>query len=480
MSLLVEYFPDSSIAFCVTVAASLVFICYMVFDTVYNLSLSPLASFPGPKLWAVSNIPRQVSILGGRSHLTILALHNRYGPVVRTGPNELSFNNPQGFRDIYGLRHGQPPFRKDPEFYGSPLNGIGNSIGGDIDIAFHSRQSLREQEQIVVYYVDLLIQRLRERTNINEMHSAEEDIKIWFNFITFDIIGDLMFAESFDCLKDSQLHPWIACIFDNVKGIALLGVLNQYPLFRRIHGVLLPKSLKRKLLEHQNLCVQKTGCRLQRGASRPDFVTQSSDMDSLTIAGSETTAALLSGCLYYICKHTYIMNQLCKEIRTAFSRDEEITSSKCFGLKYLNAVLEESLRMYPPVAGNLPRLVPKGGSIINGHFIPGDVTVSTHQYASYHSPTNFALPEQFIPERWLGTDNRFDPDKRGVLQPFILGPRNCLGKKLAYMEMRLILSKLVFNFDIDLAPLGDNWNEQKGFIVWDRPPLMVRLVDRFA
>ncbi|EIT74943.1 cytochrome P450 CYP3/CYP5/CYP6/CYP9 subfamily [Aspergillus oryzae 100-8] len=521
MALAAEYFSHAlsqpyGSSFWVAVAASLVFICYITCDTVYNLCLSPLSSFPGPRLWAVSNIPRQLSILGGRSHLKMLALHHRYGPVVRVGPSELSFNSPQGFRDIYGFRRGQPQFQKDPKMYGSPLTGISNSIGGHVDSDTHSRhrrllshsfseRSLREQEGIVVYYVDLFIQRLRERTSVNKIHRAEEDLKSWFNFTTFDIIGDLMFAETFDCLKDSQLHPWIALMFNNVKGIAFLGVLNEYSLFRKMQGALLPKALKQKMLENHKLCAQKADRRLQKGASRPDFVSAilkhglSDDKEEfienqplmsraeihansifITIAGSETTASLLSGCLFYLCKHKYIMDQLNKEIRTTFSKDEEITSSKCFNLSYLNAVLKESLRLYPPVAASLLRLVPKGGCTIDGHFVPEDVTVSTHHYASYRDAANFTFPEQFIPERWLGTDNRFDSDRKDVVQPFSLGPRDCLGKNLAHMEMRLILSKLLFNFDIHLTPESENWGQQKMFIVWDKPALMVRLTDRFA
>ncbi|KAE8333944.1 cytochrome P450 [Aspergillus sergii] len=500
MALAAEYFSHTlsqpyGSSFRVAVAASLVFICYIIHTTVYNLLFSPLTSFPGPKLWAVSNIPRQISVLGGRSHLRMLALHHRYGPVVRVGPNELSFNGPQGFRDIYGFRRGQPQFQKDPKMYGSPLSGISNSIGGHIDSETHSRhrrllshafseRSLREQEGIVVYYVDLFIQRLRERTSLNKIHKAEEDLKSWFNFTTFDIIGDLMFAETFDCLKDSQLHPWIALVFNNVKGVAFLGALNEYALFRKMQGSLLPKALKQKMLENHKLCAQKADRRLQKGASRPDFVsiqTQSlANPDSITIAGSETTASLLSGCLFYLCKHKYIMDQLNKEIRTTFSEDKAITSPKCFNLSYLNAVLKESLRLYPPVAGSLPRLVPKGGCTIDGHFVPENVTVSTHHYASYYDAANFTFPEQFIPERWLGTDDRFDSDRQDAMQPFSLGPRDCLGKNLAHMEMRLILSKLLFNFDIELTPESENWDQQKMFIVWDKPALMVRLTDRFA
>lgn len=119
-------------------------------------------------------------------------------------------------------------------------------------------------------------------------------------------------------------------------------------------------------------------------------------------------------------------------------------------LKYMNAVIEESLRIYPPFVTSLSRLVPQGGAAVDGHFLPEDVSicvstqysvtfvtctnpnktaVACHHYASYHSESNFAFPDKFIPERWLSSDPIFENDKKDVLQPFSLGPRVCLGKQ---------------------------------------------------
>lgn len=142
------------------------------------------------------------------------------------------------------------------------------------------------------------------------------------------------------------------------------------------------------------------------------------------------------------------MRQLIAEIRSTFDKDTDITFRGAASLTYLAAVIEESLRMYPPFVTSLARTVPAGGSTIDGQYIPEGVcfthtkaysfqyksniqkiTVACHHYASYHSASNFAFPHDFLPERWLGENARFDQDKRDVLQPFSLGPRNCLGKK---------------------------------------------------
>lgn len=94
--------------------------------------------------------------------------------------------------------------------------------------------------------------------------------------------------------------------------------------------------------------------------------------------------------------------------------------------------------------------------------------------------SNFHRPAVFIPERWIdGPQGKgeFANDKRGVLQPFFVERRNCIGRNLAYAEMRLILAKVLFHFDLTLASAktGD-WFDQKSWGVWIKNPLYVRLI----
>ena len=101
---------------------------------------------------------------------------------------------------------------------------------------------------------------------------------------------------------------------------------------------------------------------------------------SLIVAGSETSATLLSGCIFYLCTNAHVMSRLSDEIRFAFARDEDITFRSAAKLRYLNAVIEESLRLYPPFVTSLARIVPPGGSNIDGNFVPeGVLSRSTHQ-----------------------------------------------------------------------------------------------------
>src|SRR5947209_6472762 len=89
----------------------------MIGTVVYNIWLHPLSKFPGPKLYAASGMPSVIESLRGRYPQTVQKLHKKYGPIVRTAPNELSFIDAQAWKDIYGLRQDHQNFQKDPEFY---------------------------------------------------------------------------------------------------------------------------------------------------------------------------------------------------------------------------------------------------------------------------------------------------------------------------------------------------------------------------
>lgn len=103
-----------------------------------------------------------------------------------------------------------------------------------------------------------------------------------------------------------------------------------------------------------------------------------------------------------------------------------------------------------------------------------------HQLAAYHSPINFHDAEAFHPERWLPEEynnpsSPFHNDRRDVFKPFSYGRRDCIGRNLAYLEMRLIIALLLWNFDIALDDGMNNWHVQKIFGLWQKPALKVRL-----
>ena len=90
--------------------------------------------------------------------------------------------------------------------------------------------------------------------------------------------------------------------------------------------------------------------------------------------GTETISTLLSGLTYNLCRNPQTLQKLTEEIRTIGCSDD-LTITNLSGMKYLNACIQESLRLYPPIPEGLPRIVPKGGAQICGELVPGGVSL---------------------------------------------------------------------------------------------------------
>ncbi|KAL2816694.1 cytochrome P450 [Aspergillus granulosus] len=448
---------------------------------------------------AATRIPYMRMTIGGRFPQAIKKLHQEHGNVVRIAPNELSFIQGDAWKAIYGTRVGHRQKMKDFRFYSPSVGGAPSIIvSNDAD---HSRfrrlmshgfsdSSLRGQEPIIKSYVDLLMQRLHE--NIEGGKKAVDLVK-WYNFTTFDIIGDLAFGEPFDCLKNSDYHQWISILLSQVKTATYANVSRRLPGSRYLLQLITPRHIVSQRDTHVALTTEKVKARLGKPNDRPDFFSNIlkynntekglsfqelvSNGSILIIAGSETTATLLSGVTYLLLRNPRVLSKLQDEIRSTFMDESEINLESCNKLEYCLAVLTEALRVYPPVGPGLPRIVDAQGDTIAGNWVPGGTVVSISQLAANHSPTNFTDPEQFIPERHLG-DPRFANDSKVAMQPFSFGPRNCIGRNLAYTEMRLILARMVFNFDMEIDQPEHDWLDQDCFVLWEKPALPVRLLPR--
>lgn len=250
---------------------------------VYNLFFHPLRRYPGPKLAAAGDLYYAWMIITGRPHEHIASLHARYGPVVRIAPTQLSFTDPNAWREIFGHRkQGQSEHPKDPIFH-APFRG--NIIGAERDdhrrfrrLLSHgfSAQAMMSQQPLITQYVDLLIQRLHENC---EGGSRKLDMTSWYNWCTFDIISDLAFGEPFGCLQNSGYHPWVSAIFGAVKQNSLLGLIGRYALLAPLLQMLIPQSVRRRAQEHLDLTHAKVDKRLALPTPRPDFI------DAMTMKG---------------------------------------------------------------------------------------------------------------------------------------------------------------------------------------------------
>ncbi|KAL4877750.1 cytochrome P450 [Aspergillus karnatakaensis] len=484
------------------------FLTHRLAIALYNLYFHPLARFPGPKLNAISNLPYYYYLtIKGEAATHVATWHSLYGDVVRIRPNELSFTNPSAWTDIMGHRSG-PEMGKDPHFY-SPVT-VGPPNLANAPRAQHgvfrrlmahgfSEQAMRAQEPLIRGYVDLLVRRLREHSHShshshsdsdsgNENGEKAVDMAAWYNYTTFDVIGDLAFGEGFGCLAESRMHPWIEVVTSMGRFMTVLQFVSLYPVLKGLVLGMMPRAVKEAGVEHARMAREKVLRRMELG-ERPDLINTmikkreewnisieqlTSNAELFITAGSESTATMLAGTTYFLTTHPEEYRKVVEEVRSSFKNEDEITLLSVSKLSYMLACLNEGMRLYHPISGGLPRLVHEGGAVIAGDYVPEGTTVAVHHYATYRQERNFTDALSFHPERFLN-DLRFANDKIKAFQPFNVGPRDCVGRNLAYAEMRLILARVLYNFDLRIAEDSLEWTKQKSFLFWKKPALNMYL-----
>ncbi|RDW91761.1 hypothetical protein BP5796_01155 [Coleophoma crateriformis] len=478
---------------------------YALLKCIYNLYFHPLARYPGPRLAAVSNAWYGIHWLGGKYPQDVAALHQKYGDVVRVAPNELSFNRFETYKEIYGhpgrdrapfLKAGGPDKPNETVGIATTRNPqVHAQIRKNLSPAF-STKALRLQTDVVLKYVHLFVEQLSRHGTKPEGVPMQQ----WYVWLTFDIIGDLAFGESFGAVAGAKTSPWVETIYSGTEATTYADVIRRIPLLMIFTPYIL--YMNRQLLKDSKqffaLSRQKLKTRLGQDNSRDDFFSHIlsqktqhisedylvAEAQTLIVAGSETTSTFLSSVTYFLSTTPLALSRLQSEIRAQFTCADEINADSTAKLPYLSGVIEEGLRIFSPASFGLPRVCP--GAIVNGQYIPAGVTVHTLPWSTQHDPKYWHEPSQFCPERWLPADHEFyDPvfekDEKGASKPFSVGPRSCVGINLAYMEMRIILATLVWHFDWEMLRQDLDWiGEAKLKLLWRTPELRMRysLVDR--
>jgi cytochrome P450 len=276
-----------------------------------------------------------------------------------------------------------------------------------------SARAMAEQQPLMNKYINLFLQQLREHGHGGK---TPVDATTWYEWTTFDMIGDLSFGEPFGCLENAQSHPWVESFFDSLGIVPYLQAFCNLPLYSILMPLylilFLPKNIATKRHISQRFTEETLRKRINLGTARPDFVdamlkdegeTASTSMypdhrglspfltnvfpsqrlsdlelrDNATLlvtAGSETTATALAATTYYLGTHPDVLTKLEAEVRSAFRSDQEINVSNVQNLPYMLAVLKETMRIHPPVPISLSRVTPPGGSEIAGTHVAGGVS----------------------------------------------------------------------------------------------------------
>jgi cytochrome P450 len=487
-------------------AALTALVALVIGKAFYNVYFHPLARYKGPLLWRAFQFPSLAGMLAGNLPFRVKQLHDQYGPIVRIGPNELSFTDERAWKDIFQRRDflrppqwgARPPGVEAHNFISAPAD-----VHGRLRKAFapaFSDKALLGYEPLIRMYFDKLLARL------DSSPAPAVDMMEWLNFTTFDIIGELCWGQSFDCLDSGTGHAFISVLL-HFKAAMIATAIAHYPWLNALMPYITPKSALAML--HNVFQTGHTRIRdrvftqdetrradvlshvLKYNTSNPSTSLSLDEVEfntlTIIVAGSETLTTALCGALHYLLANPSAYETLVSEICSRFQSEDQISASSVSALPYLNAVLNETLRLCPPIPDGMRRAVPKGGACVAGESFPEGTVLGVACWSVFQDEKHFSSPSTFAPERWLDADNKNDKVKSAypthntkAFYPFSLGPHGCLGQNLAWLEMRLLLALLLFRFDFELASKSKlpGWSEQSIHWTWEKRPLRVEIRKR--
>ncbi|KAJ4418349.1 hypothetical protein N0V82_005630 [Gnomoniopsis sp. IMI 355080] len=432
---------------------------------VYSVLSSPLAKVPGPWYSKFTELVLRWHWLQGKRAKYVHSLHQKYGPVVRVGPDEVDVTDLPSIKAIHTVK---ATYIKSPKFYRA-LSAPGvESVFSTTDIQTHRRHrkllsggfsesSLKSYLPIVEQRVNLAVERIGQ-----EMKSSREagDVFKWWLFMATDVIGELTFGESFRMLELGEKNDYSR----NLEKIALVSAKrNTFPWLAKLalKGIPIPgfadntdvihknaKYTTESLRRYQNLVeknperpVPTLFTRIFKGQEE-DTLTFKEIMDNATayiVAGSDTTAVTLTYLVWRVLRDPEVRDKLVHEVQQL---PEDYSDHELQGLHYLNYTIEEALRLHPAAPSALPRIVPREGADFAGSYLPGGSTVCTQAYSLHRDPSIFPDPERFDPSRWAAPTK----DMKDTMMPFGGGSRICIGIHLARLEMRLATARFFRSF----------------------------------
>jgi len=182
------------------------------------------------------------------------------------------------------------------------------------------------------------------------------------------------------------------------------------------------------------------------------------------IAGSDTTSNSSCAITYYLAAYPLVQQKLQRELDEALGNDDDPVSTyeQVKRLPYLDAVINEALRIHSTSGIGLPRIVPEGGITVCGHFFPEGTVLSVPTYTVHRDKEVWGDDvDVFRPERWE------ERDKNAIqkaFNPFSFGPRSCVGRNLASMELLIIISSILRRYHFVLEEPEKKFDTREGFL----------------
>ncbi|PTB58580.1 hypothetical protein M431DRAFT_105846 [Trichoderma harzianum CBS 226.95] len=459
---------------------------YKFLQAIYNITLHPLAGFPGPVLAGASYWYEGYFdlILWGRYTSEIARMHEKYGPIVRINPDELHCSDPHYIDEIFAIgtrKRNKPAHQlRSATFstFGTADHNL-HKIRRASLTKFFSKLRITKLEPEVHKAVHLLCEKLLGFADKKEPF----DLTSAYSCFTSDVIAKYCFGENLGFLQQDGIEP-------NFRR-AIYSVLNTTYVFRFIPWVkplaltvpYIAKYLSedvRMLAETLNITIPKwikeTKVEMDTGIIReqetifaslfqsnlPDeektVARFAGETAALFGAGTETTSWTLAVITYYLLTRPKILKKLTEELRTIVKDPKSLPPwSTLEKLPYLNAVMTEGLRLSYGVSARTARIATEEDLVYHGmwtpkgskasgtldYVIPRGMAIGMISVIMHHDEDIFPDSHSFIPERWLvkGKQRR---DMERSLFVFGKGSRQCLGMNLAYCELYLALTALIF------------------------------------
>ncbi|RDL36124.1 Uncharacterized protein BP5553_06736 [Venustampulla echinocandica] len=423
---------------------------------VYRATFAPLSKLPGPWYTLFSDVFLMYKEFTAQRRVYIHELHKRFGPVVRLGPNEVSFTSLEAVKEIY--QSGGSGYDKT-EFY-------------NLFIQYGTRTTFstlrkREHDQMKRYiagsYANTSIMHPEVLDGIQErvkafLRQCEEARKPAIDFYVY------LHCFAMDCASFHLLHPHGTKSIEG-KDLNLMqeysyGDTLRTKLFRYRWPALarwLEKTFQQKFESHIGQYVLRAceqtdsgdhslAYKLKNSNAKFGQIQVAAECMNHLAAGIDTTGDALCFLIYQLSlpKNYQVQDQLIAELSS--NKDKALND-----LPYLEAVIKEGLRCFPPIPMSQPRCVPSTGRIIDGYSIPARTIVSCQAWSVHQlNPDVFDQGDKFLPERWL--DSKSVLRMNSLLFSFGAGGRSCTGRHLAMVEMKCLLRELYSLYRTKIAP----------------------------
>lgn len=466
---------------------------------VYVRDAKGLGRIPNMSVFSgMSNLPFMVLAHGGERSTRLARLHKKH-PVLRTGPNSLSFGSVRAIKDIYG--HGTPCTKDESYVLTAATH---RHLADVVDKAEHARKrkvlssayalkNLERWEHKVADKAGRLLRQIdrrcsaplpRARAFADAALDPLVDFRSWINFFSLDAIADIGLSERLGLLDqghdgveaqrpDGSTFPASLreCLYPTARKQSLL--LWSYDYYKLLDSLsnLVPfyRRMSRSSAGWDAIVLRRASLRLQRyraGERLDDFFEALmedrngrphrlewgeivAEIGIMMNAGSVTTAIAITNALYQLLRTPRVMGLLRDELDAALDPDEGVAPyDKVKHLPYLRACLDESLRLFPPTPHGLPRKTPPEGMTVMGQYIPGDTTVSVSALVAHRDESAFPDPDEFRPERFLGEQAKA---LQSSFIAFSAGSRGCIGRNISYLEQAVLLASLVHRYEFAMV-----------------------------